>query len=56
MNQGLMYAVESTLEESLEMCGAILFIYSLLSYTRENVGRLEVHFAHKGCDAGGADG
>ena len=51
-NQGLMYAVESTAEETLEMWGAILFIYSLLSYMHVNVGPLEIYFTRKLPDSG----
>ena len=39
----LSYWLMTTLEESLEMAGAILFLRSLLAYLSDHVGALTVH-------------
>ena len=41
------YAVISSLEESVELMGASLLIYTLLRYIEENFGRLQIEVTHR---------
>lgn len=42
----LTYSMITTVEESLEMAGAIVFIYAMLTYMEENYGEVRFQFEH----------
>jgi hypothetical protein len=50
---GFLHAMIFTVEEALEMCGVLLFIYALLHYLRQHVPGIRVEFTeeHGGQDA-----
>ncbi len=43
----LVYDLLTTIEETLEMLGVAVFIYSLLSYIKINFGEIVIHFSEK---------
>jgi hypothetical protein len=42
--ENLLYMIQTTIEESMEMGGIILFIYALLSYLTESYGEVRLQF------------